>query len=223
MKEVTVVPKATMQRYPLYLKALRKLAGQNVKRILSKDLGQLVNIEPTTIRRDFSFIGCLGKQGYGYDVDYLIKVFTDKLGGGFNEQIVLIGVGNLGRALLNYNRWDYVIGEITMAFDIDPQIIGKTISGVPVYDIAQLEEKIPHGCRIAILTASKDVQPLVERLHRCGVIGLVDFTHQHIQIPKDMIWKSVDVVTTIQELIFEANAARGTHLSADGQADREDK
>jgi len=214
MRETAVVPKATMQRYPLYLKALRKLSSQNVKRVLSKDLGALVNIEPTTIRRDFSFIGCLGKQGYGYDVDHLIDIFTEKLGGGFNEKIVLIGVGNLGRALLNYNRWDYVIGEIAMAFDIDPQLIGTKPHGVPVYDIRQLEEKIPSDCRIAILTASQDAQQVVERLARCGVVGLVDFTHQHIQVPKGMIWKSVDVVTTIQELVFEANAARQTRESA---------
>ncbi len=214
MKETTVVPKATMQRYPLYLKALRKLASQNVSRVLSKELGELVNIEPTTIRRDFSFIGCLGKQGYGYDVNYLINTFTEKLGGGFAEKIVLIGVGNLGRALLNYNRWDFVIGEIVMAFDIDPKLVGTTIRSVPVYDISQLEEKLPKDCRIAILTASHDAQSVVDRLAECGVVGLVDFTHQHIQVPKYMIWKSVDVVTTIQELVFEANAARQSRQAA---------
>ena len=70
------VPKATLQRYPVYLKALRKLQKNGVERIMSKELSSFVDIEPTTIRRDFSFLGNLGKQGYGYDVDKLIEIFN---------------------------------------------------------------------------------------------------------------------------------------------------
>ena len=107
------VPKATLQRYPLYLKALRKLSNSGVERILSKELSEFVNIEPTTIRRDFSFLGNLGKQGYGYDVSKLIDIFSQELGLEFDEKIILIGAGNLGRALMKYNKWNYVVGEIT--------------------------------------------------------------------------------------------------------------
>ncbi|MBR2792996.1 MAG: redox-sensing transcriptional repressor Rex, partial [Erysipelotrichaceae bacterium] len=74
-QQYSIVPKATMQRYPIYLKALRKLHSQNVNRVMSSELSELVNIAATTIRRDLSFIGCLGKQGYGYDVEKLIQVF----------------------------------------------------------------------------------------------------------------------------------------------------
>ena len=79
MKKLSNVPKATMQRYPVYLKALRKLYGMGVERVLSRELSLFVDIEPTTIRRDFSFIGSLGKQGYGYDVQTLIETFDDLL------------------------------------------------------------------------------------------------------------------------------------------------
>ena len=74
------VPKATLQRYPIYLKALRKLKNSGVTRIMSKELSEYVAIESTTIRRDFSFLGSLGKQGYGYDVDRLIEIFNEQLG-----------------------------------------------------------------------------------------------------------------------------------------------
>lgn len=74
------VPKATLQRYPVYLKALRRLQKNGVKRIMSRELSSFVDIEPTTIRRDFSFLGNLGKQGYGYDVDKLIDIFNQQLG-----------------------------------------------------------------------------------------------------------------------------------------------
>ena len=82
------VPKATLQRYPIYLKALRKLANSGVERILSKELSEYVNIESTTIRRDFSFLGNLGKQGYGYDVKNLIDIFSKELGLEFDEKII---------------------------------------------------------------------------------------------------------------------------------------
>ena len=206
-QQYSIVPKATMQRYPIYLKALRKLHSQNVNRVLSSELSELVNIAATTIRRDLSFIGCLGKQGYGYDVEKLIQVFNEKLGTGFDEKIILIGVGNLGHALLNYNRWNYVVGEIVMAFEIDEKLIG-TVKGIPVYHIDQLEEKIPKKCRIAILTASTDIQNVVDRLYKCGVLGLIDFTHQHISVPKGMILKEIDIVANIQELVFETNTLK---------------
>ena len=184
-----IVPKATMQRYPIYLKALRKLHSQNINRVLSSELSELVNIAATTIRRDLSFIGCLGKQGYGYDVEKLIQVFNEKLGTGFDEKIILIGVGNLGHALLNYNRWNYVVGEIVMAFEIDEKLIGS-VQGIPVYHIDQLEEKIPKDCRIAILTASTDIQNVVD------------------SVPKGMILKEIDIVANIQELVFETNTLK---------------
>lgn len=206
-QQYSIVPKATMQRYPIYLKALRKLHSQNVSRVLSSELSELVNIAATTIRRDLSFIGCLGKQGYGYDVEKLIQVFNEKLGTGFDEKIILIGVGNLGHALLNYNRWNYVVGEIVMAFEIDEDLIGE-VKGIPVYHINQLEEKIPKDCRIAILTASTDIQDVVDRLYKCGVLGLIDFTHQHISVPKGMILKEIDIVANIQELVFETNTLK---------------
>lgn len=199
------VPKATLQRYPLYLKALRKLSNSGVERILSKELSEFVNIEPTTIRRDFSFLGNLGKQGYGYDVSKLIDIFSQELGLEFDEKIILIGAGNLGRALMKYNKWNYVVGEITCAFDVSPDRQGVRF-GIPVYDISELEEKIPQGCRIAILTASTEIQQTVDRLVNCGIVGIVDFTHEHIQVPKGVAIKYIDVVSSIQELVFETNA-----------------
>ncbi len=207
MQEYHIVPKATMQRYPIYLKALRKLHSQGMTRVLSSELSELVDISSTTIRRDLSFIGCLGKQGYGYDIEKLINVFNEKLGSGFDEKIILLGVGNLGQALLNYNRWDYVVGEVVMAFDINPEVLGVK-NGVPIYHIDELEQRIPSDCHIAIITVSQDCQQLVDRLAACGITGLIDFTHQHFKVPRGVILKEIDVVSNIQELIFETNSAK---------------
>lgn len=204
MSEVKSIPKATFQRYPIYLKALRRLHSNGITRIMSKELAEMVNIESTTIRRDFSFLGNLGKQGYGYDVDTLMEIFNKELGMDFDEKIILIGAGNLGRALMNYNKWDYVVGEIVCAFDSDPKKCGKKF-GIQVYPIEQLKNKIPAGCHIAILTISDNVQETVDLLIDNGINGIVDFTHQHFDTPKGVVVKYVDVVSSIQELVFESN------------------
>ncbi len=201
------VPKATLQRYPVYLKALRKLSNLGVQRIMSRELSEFVDIEPTTIRRDFSFLGSLGKQGYGYDVNKLIDIFDSELGGNFDEKIIIVGAGNLGRALMNYNRWNHVVGEIACAFDVQPQKTGNAYE-IPVYPMEMLKEKMPVGCRIAILTVSKDVQETVNLLVENGIVGIVDFTHEHIQVPKGVIVKPVDVVSMVQELVFETNSLK---------------
>jgi redox-sensing transcriptional repressor len=198
------VPKATLQRYPVYLKALRKLRTENVTRIMSRQLADYVGIESTTIRRDFSFLGNLGKQGYGYNVENLIQVFSDQLGVNFDEKIILIGAGNLGKALLNYNNWNHVVGEIVCAFDLAPERV--TGASVPVYDLKDIDTKIPKGCRIAILCISQDTQETVNLLVENGIKGFVSFAVDHFSVPQGVYVKQVDVVSSIQELVFETNA-----------------
>lgn len=201
------VPKATLQRYPVYLKALRRLKAEGVTKIMSRQLADYVSIESTTIRRDFSFLGSLGKQGYGYDVESLIEIFSDELGVNFDEKIVLIGAGNLGKALLNYNKWNHVVGEIVCAFDLYPENVQG--ASVPVYKLDELDEKLPKGCRIAILCISENVQATVDLLVKAGIKGFVSFAVEHFQVPQGVYVKQVDVVSSIQELVFETNAMKG--------------
>lgn len=198
------VPKATMKRYPVYLKALRKLQNHGITRILSRELADYCDIQATTIRRDFSFIGSLGKQGYGYDVDHVISIFDELLGTNYDEEIIMVGVGNLGKALLNYNRWGRVVGEIVCGFDSDPEKVGE-INDIPIYHIDDLEAKIPEHCRVAIVTVPENVQETVDRLVEAGIKGIVDFSHEHVMAPKGVIIKQVDVVSAIQELVFQSN------------------
>ncbi len=206
---VKTISKATLKRYPIYLKALRKLSDDGVKKVMSSDLASLVDIKSTTIRRDFSLIGQLGKQGYGYDVDELINIFAKQLGEDYDEKLILIGVGRLGTAILNYNNWNHVAGEIVCAFDLKPEIRNKEPKvNVPVYHIDELEEKIPKGCEIAILCIPSGAQSIVDRLHSLGVKGIVNFTREHFVLPEDMIKSDVDVVSTIQELVFEVNSLK---------------
>ncbi|MBQ2509810.1 MAG: redox-sensing transcriptional repressor Rex [Erysipelotrichaceae bacterium] len=201
------ISKATLKRYPVYLKALRKLSEDGVKRIMSSQLSEYVDIKSTTIRRDFSLIGQLGKQGYGYDVDELIEIFARELGEEYDEKMILIGVGRLGTAILNYNNWNHVAGEIVCAFDLYPEKRSREPKvNVPVYHISQLKEKMPEGCEIAILCIPSGAQEIVNELHELGVKGIVNFTREHFVLPEGMIKRDVDVVSVIQELVFEVNS-----------------
>jgi len=204
MEVIKQVPKATLHRYPIYLKALRHLKSEGVDRVMSRELAEYVAIESTTIRRDFSFLGNLGKQGYGYNIDDLIRVFSEQLGMNFDEKIILVGAGNLGKALLNYNQWNHVVGEIVCAFDLDPEAVGNT--PVPVYLLDEFATKKPEGCRIAILCISRDIQKTVDFLVDNGITGIVSFASEHFTVPDGVHVKQIDVVSSIQELVFEANA-----------------
>ena len=204
-------PSATLRRYPVYLKALRKVKEDGKDKIMSSELATYVGIKSTTIRRDFSLIGSLGKQGYGYNVDELIRIFSEELGVNYDEKIILIGAGNLGRAILNYNKWQDVVGEIVCAFDINPEARNNEVTSsrikVPVYDIKDIREKLPEGCRIAILCISNNkVQETINLLADVGIKGIVDFTHVHYNAPAGVIIRSVDVVSMIQELVFTTNS-----------------
>ncbi|WP_314793975.1 redox-sensing transcriptional repressor Rex [Eggerthia catenaformis] len=208
MSEKRKVSRATMSRFPIYLKALRELDHSGKESFLSSELAEITRIQDTTIRRDFSFLPqkeMLGKRGYGYDTHNIIKALSQVLGLGLDESIILIGVGNLGSAILKYNKWKYTVGKIVRAYDLDENIVGSRF-GVEIQNINDLEKTFPKGCKIAILAISENVQNTVDRLIKLGVKGIVDFTHSHFVVPEDIEVQSVDVVVAIQELEIKMKA-----------------
>ena len=197
------ISKSTIQRFPLYLKAFRKMESDGITTFKSHDLAEITGVLPTTVRRDFSLIGRLGKQGHGYNVKEIIKIFSEELGLESDEKIILIGVGNLGKAVLHYNEWENVVGKIECGFDLYPENV-KNVN-VKVYNIKDLATKMPKGARIAILTISHDVQDTVDKLAKCGITGIVNFSKDHIEVPKGVSIRTIDVLSKVQELVFEIN------------------
>lgn len=202
------ISKATMSRFPVYLKALRKMQLEGKINFLSSELSEITSILDTTIRRDFGFLSTeegLGRRGIGYQVDQIIEALNEILGLGQHESIILIGVGNLGSAILKYNRWQYSVGKIVCAYDKDPNIVGERF-GVKMYHVDDLEKTFPENCNIAILAISQDVQPTVDRLMDLGIKGIVDFTHTHFLVREGVEVQPVDVVAAIQELALRMKA-----------------
>lgn len=208
MKDKQRISRATMSRFPIYLKALRTMGQSGKESFLSSELAEVTHIQDTTIRRDFGFLPqetSLGKRGYGYSTQHIIDALSSVLGLGLDEPIILVGVGNLGSAILKYNRWKYTVGKIVCAYDRDQNKIGEQFN-VPIRDIEQLEETFPKDCKIAILCVSDDVQSVVDRLIALGVKGIVDFTHDHFIVPEGIEVQNVDVVVAIQELELKMKA-----------------
>lgn len=142
LKKNQEIPKATAKRIPLYFRYLKTLDQSGVKRIKSNEFSQMIQIPSATIRRDFSHFGELGRSGYGYDVPYLIEVFSNILNTEIEKQIALIGVGNLGKALVNNNFRRNANLNIVAAFDSNPEVIGTKVNDIKVNDISEIKEVI---------------------------------------------------------------------------------
>ncbi len=200
-----VISKATMARFPVYLKALRQMQVEGKENVLSSELYEVTGIQDTTIRRDLTYLSKdenFGKPGKGYSVKHLIGGLSEVLGVGLDSPIILIGVGNLGSAILKYNRWQYTVGKIVGCYDQDRNKEGERF-GVKVHHIDDLEKTFPKDCEIAILAISENVQETVDRLMDLGVKGIVDFTHTHFTVREGVEVKPVDVVAAIQELVLK--------------------
>ncbi|HLR80991.1 MAG TPA: redox-sensing transcriptional repressor Rex [Bacillota bacterium] len=196
------IPQATAKRLPLYYRFLNNLQHQGKKRVSSKELSEAVKVDSATIRRDFSYFGALGKKGYGYNVEYLLNFFRKTLDQDELTEVVLIGVGNLGTAFLNYNFLKNNNTKIMMAFDRDRKKAGTKIGGVPIYHIDDLEEKIG-DIQVAILTIpASEADRMTKRLVKQGITGILNFTPARITVPNHVRVHHIDLAVELQALVY---------------------
>lgn len=198
------IPKATAKRLPLYYRYLRYLFSSGKKKVSSADLSEAVKIDSATIRRDFSYFGALGKRGYGYDVEDLMNFFSKQLNQEQLTNVVLIGVGHLGRALLNYNFQGQNSIRISAGFDINEDIANTILEGVPIYHINDLVDQIEaQKFEVAILAVPGDVgQSLADDLVEAGIKGIMNFTPIRLSVPETVRVLNVDLSNELQSLIY---------------------
>lgn len=198
------IPKATAKRLPIYHRYLRFLHDAGKKRVSSTELSEAVKVDSATIRRDFSYFGALGKRGYGYDVQYLLDFFSKTLNQDRLTNVALIGVGNLGHALLNYNFHVSNNVRISAAFDVNEDIVGTILSGVPVYPMADMVEQLRiQQIDVAILTVPQEVaQQATNELLEAGVRGIMNFTPLRLSVPSNIRVQNVDLTNELQILIY---------------------
>ncbi|MDQ0163658.1 redox-sensing transcriptional repressor Rex [Bacillus alveayuensis] len=197
------IPQATAKRLPLYYRFLQNLYASGKQRVSSQELSEAVKVDSATIRRDFSYFGALGKKGYGYNVKYLLSFFRKTLDQDELTKVTLIGVGNLGTAFLHYNFMKNNNTQITIAFDVDEEKIGKEVGGVPIYHLDELEERLPEDVTVAILTVPANVaQMITDRLVTKGIKGILNFTPARLNVPNHIRIHHIDLSVELQALAY---------------------
>lgn len=173
---------AVIRRLPRYYRQLTELHASGVVRISSHSLGQEMNITASQIRQDFSCFGEFGQQGYGYNVEELRAEIGHILGVDNDHHLVMIGVGNLGHALLQNFQFQQTGFTVGAAFDVSPSVIGTTINGVPVYSMNDLDSYIrEHHVDVVVLTIPQSVaQETADRIVELGVRGFWNFTNMEL-------------------------------------------
>ncbi|MEX1494407.1 redox-sensing transcriptional repressor Rex [Enterococcus faecalis] len=199
-----VIPKATARRLPLYYRYLRMLHDTGKNKVSSTELSEAVQVDSATIRRDFSYFGELGKRGYGYDVENLMNFFAKTLNEDELTNVALIGVGNLGSALLKYKFHQSNSIRVSCAFDVNEDIVGRIVDGIPVYPMEDMMEQIRvQQIEAAILTIpARKAQEVVNKLAEAGVKGILNFTAARLVAPPEVLIQNVDLTNELQTLIY---------------------
>lgn len=198
------ISKATAKRFPVYLRYLKILESSGVIRIRSNEFAELTKIPSTTIRRDFSQLGELGRSGYGYEVAFLIEALGSILAIYEEKRIALIGYGNLGKALANNNFRRNENLNIVCIFDNDPAVIQSAHPDQPVYSMQELDRVVKEtGASVAISTVpSKYSQQAIDQIVSAGITAILNFAPDHVNVPKHVHIQSIDLTTELQSLIL---------------------
>ena len=209
------VPIVVIKRLPRYYRYLSELIKQGVTRISSNALSKKMGVTASQIRQDFNCFGGFGQQGYGYNVEHLREEIAYILGLKNGYKTILIGAGNLGHALANHANFKKRGFTLSGIFDVSADVIGTTIAGIEVLDIAELETFMEKNKPdIAILALPKGVvQEMALRLCDLGIKGLWNFSYSDIDVPGDVPFENVHLSDSLMTLSY--NITKKNELSED--------
>ena len=196
---------AVIRRLPRYYRQLTDLCNRGVIRISSHSLGQEMNITASQIRQDFSCFGEFGQQGYGYNVEELRAEIGHILGVDNNHHLIMIGVGNLGHALLQNFQFSHTGFTVDAAFDVSPAVIGTSVNGVPVYSLGDLDSFIrEHNVDVVVLTIPQTVaQDTATHLIELGIRGFWNFTNVELSSPSpDVKFENIHFADSLLTLSY---------------------
>ena len=196
---------AVIRRLPRYYRHLNELCSRGVVRISSHSLGQEMNIPASQIRQDFSCFGEFGQQGYGYNVEELKAEIGHILGVDNDHHLIMIGVGNLGHALLQNFPFSQCGFTVDAAFDVSPAVIGTAVNGVPICSMSELDTFIQsHSVDVVVLTIPQTVaQDTADHLISLGVKGFWNFTNIELssQVP-DVQFENIHFADSLLTLSY---------------------
>lgn len=196
-----------IKRLPRYYRYLGDLLDNNITRVSSKELSERMKVTASQIRQDLNNFGCFGQQGYGYNVELLYKEIQKILGLDRRYNLVIVGGGNIGQALLNYANFEKRGFHFIGIFDINPKLIGLNIRGIEIQDVDMLEGFLKsHSIDIAVLTLPKtNAVKVAQTIFRCGVKGVWNFSHVDLNAPEDVVVENVHLTDSLMTLSYRLN------------------
>jgi redox-sensing transcriptional repressor len=210
------IPDVVIDRLPVYARALSALerAGRDV--VSSQELGATLGVTPAQIRKDLSYFGRFGKQGRGYSVKRLLEELRQILGIDREWTMVLVGVGQLGRAILQYGGFAPQGFRILAAFDSDSRVVGETIEGLTVQTSDDLRKALDamHVDIGIVATPATTAQGVIDALIACGVKAILNYAPIAAQVPQGIHIKDIDPVLALQSMTFYLKNEAPTSVAA---------
>jgi len=197
------IPRKAVYRLSVYLRCLQRLKANEIRTVSSEALAKAARVKSTQLRKDLTYFGQFGTRGLGYDVEQLSKMISDLLGTTSLQPVILIGVGNLGSALLLYRGFEQEGFEIVAAFDAD-SARKRDKTNVPIYPMDKIEEIVRnHNVRMAIITVpAAAAQEVTNRLIEAGISGILNFAPIVLHVPDDVMVNNVNLAIELENLSY---------------------
>ena len=204
------ISKAVISRLPRYYRYLGELIEAETERISSKELSEKMNITASQIRQDLNNFGGFGQTGYGYNVKRLYAEIGVILGVDKEHNMLIIGSGNLGRALANYSNFQKRGFVVKGLFDKNPELIGKDVKGLVIQPMNNLKEFIKENdIEIAVLTIPKTEAVIIaKKLYDYGIRGIWNFAHTDLNLPKDIVVENVHLSESLMKLSYNISSLK---------------
>lgn len=201
------ISEAVVRRLPIYLQVLNELNSREIQTVSSQELGLKLDLNPAQIRKDLAYFGEFGRKGIGYDVVYLIEKIRHILKLDQTINVALVGAGNLGHALCNYNKYSKDNMQITAVFDIHPSKIGTSINNLVVKPMSELADTVTEqNIRIGIITVPAiEAQNVANQIVGAGVAGILNFAPAILRVPDEVRIHNADFTKELLSLAYYLN------------------
>lgn len=203
------IPGATVARLPVYLRVLQAFAADRRATVSSDELASKSGVTSAKLRKDLSYLGSYGVRGVGYDVTRLADEISGELGLQHEFSLAIVGMGNLGHALAAYSGFATRGFRVGWLVDRDPAVVGTTIAGLTVIDLATLAEQRTPSTIGVIATPPAAAQEVADDLVRIGVRSILNLAPTVLSLPDGVQVRKVDLATELQILAFHQHAAEG--------------
>lgn len=201
------IPEKTIERLTMYRRLLSGLKEKGLEHLYSHQLAEFTRNTAAQIRRDIMMTGYVANSRKGYAIEDLIRKIDDTMAVPQKQKIALVGIGNLGRAILSYFNNQHSALTIVAAFDNDDTKVNRVIAGCRTYHLNDIEKKIKEeGIDLAIITVpGQNAQQVADRLEAAGISGILNFAPVPLKLPDTVYTDRIDITTAIEKVAYFAN------------------